>query len=439
MSRKPSRSDETGAGRGQPATARSDTTRVPAPRRAGARPEHDAEGAERFESLAERVRAGIASFSSTRALARSAGSEDLASLFVTHAHMTPSAWLARERVRAARTLLEGREPIDAVASDVGFATETAFRRAFAVYARMTPEAYRGMRHGEAFLLRLPRRYRAADVLAYHGRDPASPSERVDGTRIAKAVTTPDGPAVLEIELLAGNASVRLHARKRASPRALHEAHTTALRLLGLTADVRGFEAFARADPVLAPLVARRRGLHLPLTATAFDGLCWAIIGQQINLAFAFALRRDVLELAGERIGGLIAHPTPERIASLDIAELRRRRFSGAKAEYLVDTAAAVANGELAPEALGDGSAVAAETALVRLRGIGTWTARYVLMRGVGFGDAAPVGDVALAAALERVTGAGRRPTGDEVDALMRRFSPYRSLATFHLWASLKDR
>src|SRR5690606_12406600 len=117
--------------------------------------------------------------------------------------------------------------------------------AFAVYARMTPDAYRGMRHGEAFELRLPARYRTADVLAYHGRDPASPSERVDGTRLAKALTTADGPAVLEIELHAGYASVRLHAGKRTRPRMLREAHATALQLLGLTADVRGFEAFAR--------------------------------------------------------------------------------------------------------------------------------------------------------------------------------------------------
>jgi len=203
--------------------------------------------------------------------------------------------------------------------------------------------------------------------------------------------------------------------------------------------VQGFEAFASRDGILGPLVAARRGLHLPLTATVFEGLCWAILGQQIHLRFALALKRDIVELAGERIGGLIAHPTPLRVAALDAAELRRRRFSRAKAEYLRDTAAAVVNGELAPEALGDGSAVAAEHALTRLRGIGTWTARYVLMRGVGFEDVAPVGDVALAAALQRSTGAERRPAGDEVETLMRRFAPHRSLATFHLWAALKDR
>ncbi|MFS8608201.1 MAG: DNA-3-methyladenine glycosylase 2 family protein, partial [Gammaproteobacteria bacterium] len=129
---------------------------------------------------------------------------------------------------------------------------------------------------------------------------------------------------------------------------------------------------------------------------------------------------------------------PERVAALDIEELRRRRFSRAKAEYLLDAAAAVANGDLAPERLGDGSAVAAEQALTRMRGIGTWTARYVMMRGVGFADAAPVGDVALAAALARCIGRSERPAADEVERLMQPFSPYRSLATFHLWASLRD-
>jgi len=400
------------------------------------------DAAARFEALAARVRADIAAYRSVPSLARAAGSDRdaLTALFLAHAHVTPSAWLKRERALAARTiLLEHGASAAAAADAVGFASEAAFRRAFMQAARMTPEAYRGLRGGSSFELRLPARYRSADVLAYHGRDPESPSERVDGSRLMKAVTTADGTAVLEIDVAPGRAAVRLHGPRRASRRALFEAHETALRLLGLTFDVPGFEAFALRDPVLGPLVAKRRGLHLPLTANTFDALCWAILGQQINLAFALGLRRDVLELAGERIGGLIAHPTPERLAALDPATLTRRRFSRAKAEYLIDTAAAVAAGDLDPEALGRGSAVSAEAALTRLRGIGTWTARYVLMRGVGFVDAAPVGDVALAAALQHVTGANRRPTGDEVEALMRRFSPYRSLATFHLWASLKDR
>jgi 3-methyladenine DNA glycosylase/8-oxoguanine DNA glycosylase len=88
--------------------------------------------------------------------------------------------------------------------------------------------------------------------------------------------------------------------------------------------------------------------------------------------------------------------------------------------------------------MAEGSAIAAERELTRVRGIGTWTARYMLMRGAGFADCAPVGDVALAAALQKLTEADERPDANEVVKLMRPFAPHRSLATCHLWASLRD-
>jgi 3-methyladenine DNA glycosylase/8-oxoguanine DNA glycosylase len=62
----------------------------------------------------------------------------------------------------------------------------------------------------------------------------------------------------------------------------------------------------------------------------------------------------------------------------------------------------------------------------------------MLMRGAGFADCAPVGDVALAAALQKLTAADTRPAPDAVERLMQPFAPYRSLATFHLWTSLRD-
>jgi 3-methyladenine DNA glycosylase/8-oxoguanine DNA glycosylase len=60
------------------------------------------------------------------------------------------------------------------------------------------------------------------------------------------------------------------------------------------------------------------------------------------------------------------------------------------------------------------------------------------MRGAGFADCAPVGDVALAAALQRLVAAAERPDATEVERLMEPFTPHRSLATCHLWASLKE-
>jgi 3-methyladenine DNA glycosylase/8-oxoguanine DNA glycosylase len=215
-------------------------------------------------------------------------------------------------------------------------------------------------------------------------------------------------------------------------------HGAALRMLGLRCDVTGFEHRAERDPKMAALVAARPGLRLPLTPNTFEGLCWAIIGQQINVSFASALRRELLTLAGDEVDGMRAHPVPARVAVLEVGELARRRYSRAKAEYLIGAARAVTTGALAPEALSEGSAVAAERSLLEIHGIGKWTARYTLMRGAGFADCAPVGDVALAAALQKLVAADERPDTDEVERLMQPFAPHRSLATCHLWASLKE-
>jgi AraC family transcriptional regulator of adaptative response / DNA-3-methyladenine glycosylase II len=208
-------------------------------------------------------------------------------------------------------------------------------------------------------------------------------------------------------------------------------HGAALKILALTNDVTQFETRH------AEFVQNRRGLRMPLLPTGFDALCWGIIGQQINVKFACALRREIMELAGEKIGDMRAHPTAQRVADIGIPTLAARRYSRSKAQYLIDAAGAVATGKLDIENLSEGSAIAAEKALTAQRGIGTWTARYVLMRG-GFADAAPVGDSALASALQRLHKLPERPDADQTARLMSRFAPHRSLATMHLWTYLKE-
>jgi AraC family transcriptional regulator of adaptative response / DNA-3-methyladenine glycosylase II len=237
--------------------------------------------------------------------------------------------------------------------------------------------------------------------------------------------------VLEIGIEPGQAWVKVHAENKLGRDAMAALHGAALKVLALTNDVTQFETRH------AGFVAPRRGLRMPLLPTGFDALCWGIIGQQINVKFATALRRDLVELAGEKIGDMCAHPTPQRVADLDMAALTSRRYSRSKAQYLIDAAAAIATGKLDIENLGEGSAIAAEKALTAQRGIGIWTARYVLMRS-GFADAAPVGDSALATALQRLHNLPERPDADQTARLMSAFAPHRSLATMHLWTYLKE-
>jgi AraC family transcriptional regulator, regulatory protein of adaptative response / DNA-3-methyladenine glycosylase II len=208
-------------------------------------------------------------------------------------------------------------------------------------------------------------------------------------------------------------------------------------MLGLNNEVTTFETRMTKHQRFASLIARRRGLRVPSISTGFDGLCWAIIGQQVNVKFASALRREILNLAGEEIGDMRTHPTAERVLDLGSSRLAKLRYSRAKAEYLVGAAREVTEGRLDIEGLPDTSAVAAEKKLTSIRGIGKWTARYTMLRG-GFADAAPAGDSALATVLQRVHKLAERPNTEHVEILMQDLAPHRSLATCHLWASYKD-
>ena len=387
-----------------------------------------------FEGLAARVTAAPADFADASALARAAGVSltKLGDLFRDHAHLAPAAWLRRERVRrAASLLLSGKDKVVEIGFEAGFESESVFHRQFLAQMRMTPGAYRALDGATTFLLHLPPHYRAQEILAYHARDPEGVSERSEGSRIWKALATPDGPAVLELSLEKEGAWAKVHADTKLGRDSIASLHGAALRILSLTTDIAPFET-RHTD-----FVARRQGLRLPLLPTGFDALAWAIIGQQINVKFATALRRDFIRLAGEKIGDMWTHPTPERTAALDIASLHGRRFSRSKAGYLIDAAAAVARGDLDIEGLTRLSAVAAEKKLTAQRGIGTWTARYIMLRG-GFADAAPVGDSALATALQRLHKLPERPDPDQSARLMSAFAPHRSLATMHLWSSLRD-
>jgi 3-methyladenine DNA glycosylase/8-oxoguanine DNA glycosylase len=147
----------------------------------------------------------------------------------------------------------------------------------------------------------------------------------------------------------------------------------------------------------------------------------------------------VIELAGIAAGErLRAHPEAAAVAALDYEDLTRRQFSRRKAEYIIDTARAIAAGDVDLDALAAGSAPAAERRLLDVRGIGPWSAQYMLMRGFGFGDCVPAGDSGLATALARFFRLEERPDATGTRRLMERFAPYRTLATFHLWTSLGE-
>lgn len=406
------------------------------------------------ETLVEAVREDPSAYPTTRELARAAGvgATKLNALFRAHLQRTPAAFLGRERTRAAAGRLAAGAGVTEAAYAAGYESMSAFHDAFRREYGLTPGAWRTYVHGRnggaaragsgaaregAFTLALPRGYRAADAFRLLGRDPESPSERVDGRHAAKALMADGQPVLLRMELARGEVRCTVEGLDPLSPEARAHAHAAARRLLGLGVEPGPFERHVAADPRLAVVAEGRRGLRLPGTADVFEALTWAILGQQVNVAFAATLRRAVIHLVGVQApGGLLAHPDPSRVADLDPGALRARKLSGRKSEYLLGGAAAAATGELHLEAFPLDPATRVEKRLLALRGLGPWSAHYIMMRGCGFPDCVPVGDTGLTEALRRLHGLDERPDTSRTLELMEPFAPWRSLATLHLWQSL---
>jgi AraC family transcriptional regulator of adaptative response / DNA-3-methyladenine glycosylase II len=394
-----------------------------------------------LETLAADVRKRPADFADAGDMvaASGIGATKLHELFRRHHHTTPAAFLARERVAAARRLLRDPAPTSTeVAFAAGFESISAFHENFRRLTGLTPGEYRRLGERPGFTLALPENYLASYTLGMLGRDALSLTERVSGSEAVKAVLLPSGPTRLHLAFRGGAVDVAVRSASPVSPADVREAHRMVVRMLGLAADPAPFERRVEKDG-LARLVAGREGLRITQSPTVFEGLVWSIVGQQVNLAFAYALRRALVETCGLPAGeGMFAHPSPEAVSAVDYDTLTARQYSRRKAEYVVDTARAVATGELPVEGFPEEPATLVERRLLAVRGIGPWSANYVMMRACGFADCVPVGDTGLTMALMRFFGMDHRPGPAETIALMEPFAPFRSLATHHLWMTLGE-
>jgi len=245
------------------------------------------------------------------------------------------------------------------------------------------------------------------------------------------------PTLLAIDFSEGAADCRILPDAPATPALLAQAHDALLNVLGLRIDPTAFAACAHDDAALGPLLARQPGLRIVQSATVFEALTWAIIGQQINLTFAIALRRTLIQLAGRpHSSGLWCYPEAPDVARLALEDLTSRKFSTAKAETVLRVAHMAVDGSLSLERTRDADAVG--RALLAIKGIGPWTVNYVLLRGYGYPDCSLHGDVAVRAALHKLTGSAERPTLPEAERLLQRYAPHRTMAAAYLWASLGE-
>lgn len=158
----------------------------------------------------------------------------------------------------------------------------------------------------------------------------------------------------------------------------------------------------------------------------FPALLRIIVDQQVSTHAGAAIWRKLETNLGGRV-------EPKRVIKVGEDGLRASGFSRSKTAYALGLAEAVKSGALDLDGLATLSDADALAELVKLKGIGRWTAEIYLMFALGRSDIMPSGDLALQVGAQWLLGLPDRPSIKELDAAAERWRPHRSAAAVMLW------
>jgi len=188
---------------------------------------------------------------------------------------------------------------------------------------------------------------------------------------------------------------------------------------------RGVRALCRKDPDLARVVSRHGPPPLWARPTGFATLVQIMLEQQVSLASARATYA--------RLTQVVVTVSPDTLATLDDRAVTAAGLTRQKAAYLRALGGTVARGELAIDRLGQLDDEGAHAELVKLKGIGPWSAGIYLLMALGRPDIWPRHDLALAAAMREVKRLRAIPTLERQTTITEAWRPWRAVAARILW------
>ncbi|WP_108124317.1 DNA-3-methyladenine glycosylase 2 [Saccharospirillum mangrovi] len=281
-------------------------------------------------------------------------------------------------------------------------------------------------------LELPNNFQRNGFIAFHNRDGEAIAERCSDDSVTKALLLNGEAITLHFQFAASQVLVEAFGVAIREP----ELKNIAQKMLGLNQSADAFEAQFSDHPELGALLKQQSGLRVPQSATPFEALVWAIVGQQISVIVAINIRRRLIQAVNQTAPeNLLAFPDADAIAKLSDDELKNCGFSRAKIIAIRNLCAAVLSNDINLNA--DGLSLDVETLsaqLLALKGIGPWTVSYALLRGFDWLDGSLHGDVAVRKNLGQLLALAATPDAQFTEHWLAQFSPWRALVAAHLWA-----
>ncbi|HDP0036549.1 TPA: DNA-3-methyladenine glycosylase [Legionella pneumophila] len=207
-------------------------------------------------------------------------------------------------------------------------------------------------------------------------------------------------------------------------------------MLGLNRDLTDFYKMAKDDARLSPLVFQFMGVKPPRFPSLFEALINAISCQQVSLDAGLHIQNRLVQHIGIKMNyknqELYAFPTAEDVSHCSVAQLKEMGYSTHKSETIISLASALKEEQLSFSCLEEKPNDEVIELLCRFKGIGRWTAEYVLLRGLGRIDVFPGDDIGAQNNLQKLLHLEDKLDYKKTSEITALWHPYAGLVYFHL-------
>ncbi len=296
-----------------------------------------------------------------------------------------------------------------------------------------------LRTVEKIEIKAPDEFNFGHSLAFLKRSPKEVLHRVEGEHVIKALDLDGNNIVFRVREKGRGLLVEILNGR------LNELEKDAVKdyireWFDLDTDLRPFYRMAQKDELLKPLVKAFYGYRIVGQPDLFESLVWAVLGQQINLAFAYTLKSRFVTGFGQQLQWNnqphFLFPSPATVSEIRPEQLLALQFSRQKAAYTINIAQAFCRGDVSKQKLSQLSLEDAKTELRKIKGIGNWTANYALMKTFRYPDAFPLEDAGLHNAIRQQLDLKSKPSLARVRRIFKNYKGWEAYAVLYLWKSL---
>lgn len=292
----------------------------------------------------------------------------------------------------------------------------------------------------SFLMSVPKEFNFELCLSFLKRSPREVLHRCQEDSVTKLLRFGTNEVLFSLKAAEDNQLLVTIINQTTQASARQEIENYVREWFDLETDLKPFYTLAKKDDLLKTLVKKFYGYRVVGQPDLFESLVWAVLGQQINIQFAFTLKQRFVERFGEKLvidnNSYYIFPKPETIALLTDGDLLPLQFSRQKSNYVILIAEAFVKGEISKEQLKNLSLQEAKEKLIKIKGVGNWTANYALMKTFHYPDAFPLEDVGVHNAIKNLKSMKAKPTLEQVKRIFKKYKGWEAYATLYFWKSL---